>query len=109
MKLQVEPLHYYDIEYDSKGHSERFSLLDLARVIAIVLVLIAHIGQAVGNPIGEFFGVENFYWVSVGGVGVTLFLILSGLALELNYGWANTQNLYGVLAVSILGHCILCS
>ncbi|MBD2858947.1 acyltransferase [Spongiibacter sp. KMU-158] len=57
----------------------RSYLLDLLRVFAIGLVFVAHIGQYLGSDIGGFFGIKNFYFVSLGGVGVTLFLILSGL------------------------------
>ena len=57
----------------------RSVLLDLLRILAIVLVFIAHFGQLLGSPVGGFFGIKNFYYVSLGGVGVTLFLILSGL------------------------------
>jgi peptidoglycan/LPS O-acetylase OafA/YrhL len=32
------------------------------------------------------FGIRNFYWVSIGGFGVTLFIVLSGMCLEHNYG-----------------------
>jgi peptidoglycan/LPS O-acetylase OafA/YrhL len=38
--------------------------------------------------LGGAFGIEDFYWVTLGGVVVTLFFILSGLALELKYGAA---------------------
>ena len=64
----------------------RFLLLDIIRSIAIVLVIAAHIGQAIESPLGLFFGIKDFYFISLGGIGVTIFLILSGLTLELNYG-----------------------
>ena len=57
----------------------RSLLLDSLRILAITLVLIAHIGQLFGHHIGDFFGWKNIYFVSLGGVGVSLFLILSGL------------------------------
>lgn len=57
----------------------RSLLLDLLRIFAITLVFIAHIGQELGHFSGDFFGIKNFYYVSLGGVGVSLFLILSGL------------------------------
>lgn len=57
----------------------RSLLLDLLRIFAIALVFVAHIGQALGHESGNFFGIKNFYFVSLGGVGVSLFLILSGL------------------------------
>ncbi|WP_087022511.1 acyltransferase family protein [Thaumasiovibrio subtropicus] len=57
----------------------RSVLLDMLRLIAIALVFIAHFGQLFEHEIGAFFGIKNVYYVSLGGVGVTLFLILSGL------------------------------
>lgn len=60
--------------------------LDLLRFIAIFLLLITHISQTLGSPLGGFFGIHNFYWVSLGGVSVTIFLVISGAVLELNYG-----------------------
>jgi peptidoglycan/LPS O-acetylase OafA/YrhL len=66
----------------------RYVLLDLIRGFAIVLVLIAHIGQRTGSPYGQPFGIPHFYYVTLGGLGVTIFIILSGLVLELQYGSA---------------------
>lgn len=63
----------------------RYVLLDCLHIVAIGLVLIAHIGQALGSPVGNGFGFSGFYFVSLGGIGVTIFLILSGAALELRY------------------------
>ncbi|WP_432696560.1 acyltransferase family protein [Marinobacterium sp. YM272] len=57
----------------------RSVLLDLLRIFAIALVFIAHFGQLLGTSAGGFFGIKNFYYVSLGGVGVSLFLILSGV------------------------------
>lgn len=57
----------------------RSILLDLLRVVAIVLVFVAHFGQVLGSGFGDFFGLKNFYYVSLGGVGVSLFLVLSGI------------------------------
>jgi len=64
----------------------RFVGFDLARCVAIVLLLTAHIGQLVGSRVGEFFGIQGLYHVSLGGVAVTLFLVISGAVLELHYG-----------------------
>lgn len=57
----------------------RSTLLDLLRISAIALVFVAHIGQILGTSLGGFFGVKNFYYVSLGGIGVSMFLILSGI------------------------------
>ncbi|RXJ72792.1 acyltransferase [Veronia nyctiphanis] len=62
---------------------QRSLMLDMARVFAIALVLIAHFGQLLGHASGDFFGIKNFYYVSLGGVGVSLFLLLSGLLVGL--------------------------
>jgi peptidoglycan/LPS O-acetylase OafA/YrhL len=64
----------------------RIVLLDILRTIAIVLLLISHIGQAVGNGAGIFFGIPGFYWVSFGGFAVTIFIMLSGFVLGIQYG-----------------------
>jgi peptidoglycan/LPS O-acetylase OafA/YrhL len=67
-----------------KGHSlKRHVLLDIIRIVAVTLLLTAHIGQTLNHPIGRAFGIRGFYHVSLGGLAVTLFLILSGLVLEL--------------------------
>jgi len=64
----------------------RYLLLDLVRVFAIGLIVAGHIGQATGGVLAARFGVEQFYYVSWAGLGVTLFIVLSGLVLELSYG-----------------------
>ncbi|MFD2177732.1 acyltransferase family protein [Veronia pacifica] len=58
---------------------KRSFVLDLARVIAITFVFVAHFGQLLDSDIGGFFGVKNIYYVSLGGVGVSVFLVLSGI------------------------------
>ncbi len=60
---------------------QRSLLLDVLRITAISLVFVAHVGQLLGNRAGQFFGLKNFYYVSWGGVGVTMFLLLSGILL----------------------------
>ncbi|MFW1676523.1 acyltransferase family protein [Pontibacter sp. JAM-7] len=57
----------------------RSILLDSLRIVAIVLVFLAHLGQLLGHNSGDFFGWKNIYFVSLGGVGVSLFLVLSGV------------------------------
>jgi peptidoglycan/LPS O-acetylase OafA/YrhL len=64
----------------------RSIILDAARCIAIVLLLLAHIGQTLRHPVGGFFGIPDFYCVSLGGLAVTLFLLISGTVLERQYG-----------------------
>jgi peptidoglycan/LPS O-acetylase OafA/YrhL len=60
-------------------HMNRSILLDILRILAIALVFVAHVGQLANNSAGDFFGLKNFYYVSFGGVGVSLFLVLSGV------------------------------
>ena len=73
------------------GLKQRYTVLDLARIIAIALVVLRHIGttmlQRAGAPergLFGMFGVPGFYYVSLGGIGVVIFLLLSGLSLQLN-------------------------
>lgn len=64
----------------------RLLIFDLLRVIAIALVVISHIAQTLNIPIlNGFYGIPNFYWVSPGGIGVTIFLVVSGAVLRLNH------------------------
>ncbi|MDO8512949.1 MAG: acyltransferase family protein [bacterium] len=65
--------------------TKRIIILDIMRVIAVGLIIAVHIAQKLGSPLGGFFGIEGFYYVTWGGIGVTLFLILSGMAIELSY------------------------
>jgi peptidoglycan/LPS O-acetylase OafA/YrhL len=58
---------------------QRSILLDMLRIFAISLVFVAHIAQVLGSNAGEFFGIKNIYYVSLGGVGVSVFLVLSGV------------------------------
>jgi peptidoglycan/LPS O-acetylase OafA/YrhL len=60
--------------------------LDLLRGAAIVLILLAHIGQSIDSPWGAPFGIPNFYHVTLGGLAVTIFLVLSGVVLQMQYG-----------------------
>jgi peptidoglycan/LPS O-acetylase OafA/YrhL len=71
----------------------RFIGLDLIRCVAIGLLLMAHIGQTIKSPIGRLFGFPHFYYVSFGGLAVTIFLILSGVVIELQYGKKNINYL----------------
>ncbi len=79
----------------------RFISLDLLRCVGIVLLLLAHIGQTINSPIGGFFGWPGFYYVSLGGLAVTIFLILSGFVLQLQYG-ERKINYFSFIAKRIL-------
>ena len=72
---------------------KRFVLLDLIRSLAIIGVVFAHIAQTVQSPLGGPFGIKNFYYVTLGGVSVTIFIVLSGLVLELKYKHFNLHYL----------------
>lgn len=74
----------------NKPSISRSLILDLIRILAISLVAFAHIFQSVGNKTyGGFFGWPGFYYVSWGGVGVTIFIVLSGFLLEIKQQNAN--------------------
>jgi peptidoglycan/LPS O-acetylase OafA/YrhL len=60
--------------------------LDLLRGGAIGLILVAHISQSIESPLGARFGMPNFYHVTLGGLAVTIFLVLSGVVLQMQYG-----------------------
>jgi len=63
----------------------RFTLLDIGRCVAILLLLTAHVAQTTGGVLGAFWGIRGFYYVSLGGLAVTIFLVQSGMALALRY------------------------
>lgn len=76
----------------------RIVLLDLLRVIAITLLLVSHVGAVFNHPVGSYFGIDHFYYVTLGGVAVTIFLLLSGIVLELSYGEKNYKYFEFVLS-----------
>lgn len=76
---------------EKKGlEGDRILFLDLLRVIGLTMVILSHVLITIGPPwsqIGQpYFGIRNFYWATWGELGVTLFLIVSGLSLECRYG-----------------------
>jgi len=69
--------------------TDRILVLDLFRVMATFMVIFSHILFTLGRPWQKYqlsFGIQPFYWATWGEIGVTLFLILSGLSLEYTYG-----------------------
>lgn len=65
----------------------RHSLLDLFRALAIILVIIYHIGLEINSASSApIFILGQIYPVNLGNLGVIIFIILSGLVLELKYG-----------------------
>lgn len=63
----------------------RVVLFDIVRVFSASLVVLVHILQKYGSPFGLWFGIKGFYFVSIGGLGVTFLLVLSGMGLESGY------------------------
>jgi len=66
-------------------YSSRFVLLDIVRIVAITLVLISHVAYTLHLPIYQSVGVPKFYYTTIGGLGISLFLVLSGIVLRLKY------------------------
>lgn len=66
---------------------KRWIVIDLLRIVAAVLVLIGHtsfwLGLTLDRVVANVFGI---YKVGLSGIAVSMFLILSGLVLELKYG-----------------------
>jgi peptidoglycan/LPS O-acetylase OafA/YrhL len=62
-------------------------------------------------------GIKDFYWVSIGGIGVTLAIVLSGMALEYNHGgqkyrygefiWNRLMRIYPTYWLSLAAGVIL--
>lgn len=61
---------------------DRIAFFDILRILSVSLVFLVHIFQKYNSPLGQGFGVKGFYFVSLGGIGVTFLLVLSGMALE---------------------------
>lgn len=66
-------------------NKKRVFWLDLARIVAISMVVISHVGGLFHFRLSQFFGIQGFYWVTLGGLGVTVFIVLSGMVLHLRY------------------------
>lgn len=68
----------------------RILLIDCARVISVSFVLLSHILITLGPPFDQEWqpsiGMGNIYWATWGQIGVTMFLVVSGLSLESAYG-----------------------
>lgn len=70
-----------------RHYNQRSVFLDVFRTLSCALIVIWHIAEVFKHPIGKpIFVIPDFYTLSLGGFGVTLFLILSGLVLQLSYG-----------------------
>jgi peptidoglycan/LPS O-acetylase OafA/YrhL len=66
--------------------SNRSVLLDITRLVAVLLIIVGHIFQSLSNPFPSFLPLYGIYPINMGGIGVTLFIIVSGISLQLNYG-----------------------
>lgn len=80
----------------------RFQILDIFRILAISLIVMVHIAQTIGNPLGAHFTIFGFYSTTWGGIGVTIFLILSGLVLGLKYDSIKTNQILHFLKNRII-------
>lgn len=63
----------------------RYPILDLFRISALMPILVAHIGQTRDEQWAGMWYANGFYNLSLGAIGVTLFIMLSGVALGLNH------------------------
>lgn len=69
-----------------RSNSPRILALDLLRIIAILLILAAHISQFLNiSLLKDFYGLKHLYYISIGGFGVSMLLITSGATIRLNY------------------------
>lgn len=71
---------------DDKTKRQRFLVLDIIRCLSSGLVITSHVLFYLNSPYARYYGWPNFYYVTIGGIGVTILLFLSGLVLQLNYG-----------------------
>ncbi len=68
----------------------RVLLFDLLRILAIALVVMVHGARTLGIPmIPDKYGIPHFYYVTLGGFGITIFLVISGAVLKLNHPSVN--------------------
>ncbi|MDD5232438.1 MAG: acyltransferase family protein [Syntrophales bacterium] len=54
------------------------------RVTAIFLLVTAHVSQETGSALGGYFGIKNIFYVSLGGIAVSIFLFVSGAGLAMS-------------------------
>lgn len=98
----------------------RLAIFDWIRVIAIGLVISDHMFRTIKlfkpspilSTLTTSIGDYHFWWFNWGGTGVILFLILSGMVLEYNYGnkkiaylsfiWKRCNRLYPIYWIAIL-------
>jgi peptidoglycan/LPS O-acetylase OafA/YrhL len=75
-----------EIGSEARPHSsERVAAFDVVRLLGVGLVVGTHLLQKAGSPLGGMFGIPGFYQITLGGVGVTILLVLSGCVTHLAY------------------------
>ncbi|MGH7206633.1 MAG: acyltransferase family protein [Nitrospiraceae bacterium] len=67
----------------NETESKRSSLVDLLRILAFSLILAGHSAQSLHLSWGQTH-VTGFYDIGLGKLGITLFLVISGMVLRLN-------------------------
>jgi peptidoglycan/LPS O-acetylase OafA/YrhL len=72
---------------------QRVIFLDILRIIAMSLIVWFHIALTLNIAGKGGVVIPKFYYASLGNIGVTLFIILSGLALEHTYGGKRLKTL----------------
>ena len=63
--------------------NERIVILDFLRSLAMVFVITEHVAMVYKSPLAGFYGIKGFYFYGLGGFGVSIFLVVSGAAIEL--------------------------
>jgi peptidoglycan/LPS O-acetylase OafA/YrhL len=74
-----------DMAAPKQTERRRVAVFDLVRVLGVGLVVAVHLLQKAASPLGHMFGIPGFYEVTLGGVGVTVLLVLSGCVTHLAY------------------------
>jgi len=70
---------------------QRILVFDIVRVIAVISIVFFHVSKFIFKaPYTASNGLRGLYWVSIGGVGVTVFIVLSGAVLQHVYGQRDT-------------------
>lgn len=70
---------------ESGNFHNRFLLLDIIRSLACALIVFQHL-TTYFKILNVSWGSPRFYVINAGEIGVTLFIILSGLSLQVKYG-----------------------
>lgn len=61
---------------------QEFWTFHIIRSLLSIIIVLTHFFQRIQHPFGEFFGIKEIYYVSLGGVSVTFFIFISGVFLE---------------------------